>query len=114
MRTISTALAAYIASGATEAWACDLHTFVLPDSTTIRWSSAEIAIGAPGGLYQLGPNAIEYGRARYNGWLNKLAIAEQNNAWHGYAQQPVPFEVADDEPFSLLIGADPVDLSDAA
>lgn len=65
-------------------------------------------------LYQLGPRAIEYGRSRYLGWLEKLAVAESNNAWHGYAQQPAPFEVPDDEPFTLKIDGGELDLDDAA
>lgn len=65
-------------------------------------------------LYQLGPRAIDYGRSRYLGWLEKLAVAESNNAWHGYAQQPAPFEVPDDEPFTLKIDGGELDLDDAA
>ena len=65
-------------------------------------------------LYQLGPRAIDYGRSRYLGWLEKLAVAESNNAWHGYAQQPAPFEVPDDEPFTLKIDGGEMDLDDAA
>ena len=65
-------------------------------------------------LYPLGPRAVDYGRSRYLGWLEKLAVAEENNAWHGYAQQPVTFEVPDDEPFALKIDGGELDLDDAA
>lgn len=65
-------------------------------------------------LYTLGPRAIDYGRSRYLGWLEKLAVAEENNAWHGYAQQPVTFDVPDDEPFTLKIDGGELDLDDVA
>lgn len=68
----------------------------------------------PSVLYPLSPRAIDYGRSRYIGWLEKLAVAEENNAWHGYAQQPVTFDVPDDEPFALKIDGGELDLDDAA
>lgn len=89
------------------------------ERTGLGWREPLIAVVEntapyPCVLYPLSPRAIDYGRSRYLGWLEKLAVAEESDAWHGYAQQPVTFDVPDDEPFTLITDGGELDLSDAA
>lgn len=57
-------------------------------------------------VMQLTPRALEEGRKMYRSWFEKLIGCEEANAFPGYAQSIVPFDVPEDEPELTFAGDD--------
>ena len=60
--------------------------------------------------FQLTPSAIEFGRAQYRGWLERVAVCTASNAWPGYQETDAILDTPLED-FSLTIGGESVDFS---
>lgn len=71
-----------------------------------------VAVGSsppyPVTTFRLTERAIEQGRKQYRLWFEQLMVCESCNEWPEYAQGDVPFDVPDDDQFSLLISGEEV------
>jgi hypothetical protein len=61
-------------------------------------------------VFQLDDDALTAGRKLYRVWLERLLACEAANEWPAYAQSVVRFTVPDEEPATLLIGGEEIEL----
>jgi hypothetical protein len=59
--------------------------------------------------YRLTPRDIELGEKILGAWLNAFLVAEQSNAWGGYADGTIDLDLPDDDDDGEIVFGEPED-----
>lgn len=61
-------------------------------------------------VFRLTDNALELGERMCRAWLERLLVCEASDMWPAYAESTVPFDIAEDDGFTLKIDGEDVEV----
>jgi hypothetical protein len=62
-------------------------------------------------VFRLTDNAIDLGERACRAWLERLLVCEDSDAWPAYTDAVVPFDIAEDDGFTLQIDGEDVEVA---
>jgi hypothetical protein len=65
----------------------------------------------PTTVFRLTDNAIDLGERACRAWLERLLVCEDSDAWPAYTDAVVPFDIAEDDGFTLQIDGEDVEVA---
>lgn len=72
--------------------------------------AVESARPFPVTVFRMTDNALDLGERMCRAWMERLLVCESSDAWPAYAESPVPFDVSEDDGFTLRIDGEDVEI----
>jgi hypothetical protein len=73
--------------------------------------AVESAPPYPVTVFRLTDNALDLGERMCRAWLERLLVCEESDSWPAYTDAVVPFDVVEDEGFTLKIDGEDVEVA---
>lgn len=62
-------------------------------------------------VFRLTDNALDLGERACRAWMERLLVCEESDCWPGYTDAVVPFDMAEDDGFTLKIDGEDVEVA---
>jgi hypothetical protein len=73
--------------------------------------AVESAPPFPVTVFRMTDNALDLGERMCRAWLERLLVCESSDAWPAYTEAPVPFDIAEDEGFTLVVDGEEMEVA---